>query len=235
MPGERQNLERLLQSAYDCQHQSELLSMPKPALADNKGAQVPPVFSRRFGFAGLCFLTSFLLFAAQMFYSVIGSPPSWIGAVVCLSATALLIIIGIWFWDRSAVSHWIVRSISTVVVLALAIGIGFSPIRKQYLAEHKPESKPEEHPRKDQPTVLVPPTPNQAPHEISAPSPPAPTGVIVENAGKIGTIKMSHIKVGGLAANRPLVHNSKTGTTGTVNGNDIQINPGTNEIPKQPN
>ncbi len=114
----------------------------EPVVANSIENKVRPIFSRRFGFAGLCFLAGFLIFAAQMFYSTIGSPPSWIGAIAWLSATAFLVIIGIWFWDRSAGSHWIVRSFCTVVVLGLAFGLGYRPIRKQYSVEHPDQTIP---------------------------------------------------------------------------------------------
>lgn len=91
----------------------------------------------RFGFPGLAFLVGLAIFAFQQFYQMVGAPPSWSAALVWLFMAVSLMVIGVWWWDRSAEQHWAIRTISSFLILLIMGGIGWKPIRRQYLIEHQ--------------------------------------------------------------------------------------------------
>ena len=63
--------------------------------------------------------------------------PNWIVAFLWLLAATILCIMGIWFWDRAAETHWLVRSGLSVVVLLGMTAFSYGPITSQYALEHK--------------------------------------------------------------------------------------------------
>lgn len=140
--GNRREFEEWLALASEGQKKRKSWALKQGITVDNK-APMQRTKARRFGFAGFCFLIAVVIFAFQMLYSLIGSPPSWLGAVACLGTIALLLILGIWFWDRSADSYIGIRLTSTVLALLLLFGLGYSPIHREYVSEHvKPKTKP---------------------------------------------------------------------------------------------
>ena len=90
----------------------------------------------RFGFGGLSLLVGLVVFAVQQFYTVAVVPPSWKAALVYLLLASALIVVGIWSWDRSAELHWAVKLCLSLVVVGIVGGVGYGPIRREYMAEH---------------------------------------------------------------------------------------------------
>src|SRR3977135_3462998 len=124
----RKAFDRLLQSAADRQHQ----------LAKRMPIHTVPakIDFRRFGFGGLCLLVALIMFAVQEYQTMVGQPQSWIGGTLWLSAIVALAVFGIWLWDRTATTHWVLRLLLSLLVCLLAISTGYGPIRRQYVVEH---------------------------------------------------------------------------------------------------
>jgi pyrimidine deaminase RibD-like protein len=98
-------------------------------------AQAKSTF-RRFGFAGLCLALAIIMFAYQEYQASVGQSPSWSAALGWLIAAYVLAIICIWMWDRTAETHWVVRSLLSLATLAFLTLIGGTPILRQYRLEH---------------------------------------------------------------------------------------------------
>src|SRR5205823_2790371 len=48
----------------------------------------------------------------------------------------ILVILAIWFWDRTASHHWVRKTVLTLVAVASMGALSYIPIAKQYRAEH---------------------------------------------------------------------------------------------------
>src|ERR1700688_4110392 len=96
----------------------------------------------RFGFAGLCFALGFCTFAIQQGCAVTGNPTSWIWGVIWFSIAALLILMSIWLWDKTASHHWARKIVLTVAVVGIMMPLSYIPIAKQYRIEHSPQPDP---------------------------------------------------------------------------------------------
>lgn len=102
--------------------------------------QASPSKLRRFGFSGLSFLCGLVIFSVQQFYQVVGQPPSWIAALAWIAIATGLMVLGVWFWDRSAKQHWTIKIIISVgVVLTLGL-MSYGPVKRQYISEHQPSA-----------------------------------------------------------------------------------------------
>jgi hypothetical protein len=87
---------------------------------------------RQFGFAGLCFLVAFVCWAIQKSDAAVNPAPSWISGLLWYGVA----IAGVWSWDQTANRHVVVRSLTSVVVLAMMGWASFNPIRQEYRREH---------------------------------------------------------------------------------------------------
>ena len=113
---------------------------PKSASVEIPGDGRPSL--PRFGFSGLCLVIGMVTFAIQQGCSVTGTAPSWGWGVVWFVLAMLLVVLSIWFWDRTATHNWRRKSILTVVVIGLMAVFSYIPIAKQYRLEHTATALP---------------------------------------------------------------------------------------------
>jgi hypothetical protein len=92
---------------------------------------------RRFGFGGLCLLAAGIIFAYQEYQSMVRQSQSWIGGIIWLIVTIVLANVGIWMWDRTANTHWLIRSALSLVISLVFTLNGYNPIRHQHQLELK--------------------------------------------------------------------------------------------------
>lgn len=101
----------------------------------------------KFGFAGFCLLVGLFTFAIQQGCAVTGNAPSWIWGTLWFCLAIVLVLLAIWFWDRTASHHWVRKLVLTLVAIGIIGGLSYIPVAKQYRAEHiqQPSSaKPQE-------------------------------------------------------------------------------------------
>jgi hypothetical protein len=109
----------------------------------------------RFGFAGLCLLVAFFIFAIQQGCSVTGNAPSWIWGTVWFLLAIALVLLAIWFWDQTASHHWIRTLLLSLIAIVVIGGFSYIPVAKQYRAEHnqEPSSPRPQVPKTQMPTA----------------------------------------------------------------------------------
>lgn len=116
---------------------------PRPQLKPAKQATMRKRKSKlkRFGFAGLAFLSAAIFFGIQQGCSMLNPSPSWLVGTLWLSAVTILIVLGIWLWDYTARRGWVIRFALSGLALLIMIVASYQPIKRQYLAEHVSQNK----------------------------------------------------------------------------------------------
>jgi hypothetical protein len=70
-----------------------------------------------------------------------GTSPSWIAATIWFAIVAVLALLGIWMWDKTAGLHWLARIMLSLVAVFLITASSYKGIAKEYAAEHVPKLK----------------------------------------------------------------------------------------------
>jgi len=95
--------------------------------------ETTPRAPRRLGFAALLAVA---LFCLNRGCSSVDASPSWLVSTAWFAAAVIVLIGVIWLWDHTARRHWIIKIISSVIVLAGIAASSYGPIRRQYRQEH---------------------------------------------------------------------------------------------------
>lgn len=196
-------------------------SRPNPPVSHySDPIQPKPSKFKRFGFGGLCFLVALICFGVQQGCSVLSPDPSWIAALLWFSVVMILVIMGIWLWDQTARHHWVTRGVLTVVAVLLIGLASYSPIKRQYLAEH---------PHLAQPTTAA--TPISTAAASAAPAAPNTTARAGANSAKKTTHKTTSKASSPSMEQNGGSNNTQIGTISQGSGSTLQID---NNEPSQP-
>ncbi len=133
-------------------------------MAEPNITPVPPPRFKRFGFAGLCFLVALVIFGIQQGCSMVAAQPSWIAGLCWFTTVTILLVMGIWLWDRTAKVHWYLRLIGSFVAMLIVVAFSYGPIKKQYRIEHPVIALPVAPPEKSIPELKTP-TPPRTDHD----------------------------------------------------------------------
>jgi hypothetical protein len=92
--------------------------------------------SPKFGFGGFSLLIGIVAFAIQQGCSLTGTSPNWRWGATWFFVAIALVVVAIWYWDRTATHHWIGKTLFTILVLGFMGVFSYIPIRKEFSTEH---------------------------------------------------------------------------------------------------
>jgi len=103
--------------------------------------------TRKLGFAALLAVA---LFCLNRGCSAVNASPSWVAGTAWFAAAAAFLVVVIWLWDHTSGWHWIIRTVCSMVVVAVIAVATYGPISNQYNTEHTPvQAKPKTPPVTD--------------------------------------------------------------------------------------